>query len=537
MKIIRIFLLFFLASFAAYSQQPGFDWVTALQGPADDHLLNFDVDPGGNVIIIGRFSDSISDGKNQVKSYGDRDIVVARLSPTGKPLWLKSFGGIGYDKGLNVKTDRWSNIYITGRFYEMAVFDNDTIKSHGHYDAFVAKLDSNGNILWLNSFGGRSHDEGLGIDVDISGNVYVCGFFKDTARWDNHLLSAFNYNTFEAFVLKLNTLGQYQWSRCIGGEEADHAWDIEVSNSGAVYVCGQVTQNFRTSVTSNQGSVEGQKDIFIASYSITGQFQNIISGGGVWDDIAADLCLAEGNVYVTGYYQQSLKIGSEYVVGNGFNESYVAKFDATLNPVWLKSLGGGDNDEGEGIVYDGNKSLYLCGGFKGNSTFDQQSVKSNGEYDLYLSKMDEDGNVLWVKNVGGKKNDYAFALRYANQTLYVSGYFSDTAYFSQNLLVSKGLADGFVARLDRTNAIVGQDYEESIRIYPNPASDVIHINLDQYGSRGRYVLSNLEGKRMDEGNLENPLMLIHLEDLTPGMYLLSIQTGQQNFQYKIVKQK
>ena len=131
------------------------------------------------------------------------------------------------------------------------------------------------------------------------------------------------------------------------------------------------------------------------------------SGYAEGESIAAD---SQGNQYVTGYYYRTVSFGSHSLTASEiyFKDIFVAKLDSDGNWLWAASAGGVEEDYGNSICVDGAGNAYVTGCFEGTVTFGSQTLISNGQPDLFIAKLDHDGNWLWAVSVGGT----AFAVGY-----------------------------------------------------------------------------------------------------------------------------
>jgi hypothetical protein len=173
-------------------------------------------------------------------SLGDNDIVVANYDMSGNLKWAKSAGGGGNDRARAVANDAAGNVYIAGMFTDNAAFGSSNLAGvgPGTRDIFVAKYDANGNFLWAKAAGGSGRDEAHGIKCDAAGNVYVCGFFSGTSDFSGTSLTAPN-GYFDAFLAKYDPSGNLMWVKQGGDDYDDVAWSVTVDNAGKIYVAGE----------------------------------------------------------------------------------------------------------------------------------------------------------------------------------------------------------------------------------------------------------------------------------------------------------
>ena len=138
-------------------------------------------------------------------------------------------GGSGNDRGLSVTVDSNENIYVTGIFRNTATFNRHplgqtavTATSQGGSDMFVVKLNSSCELQWVYTAGGSENEFGYGIDVDRFDNVYATGVFKSTVDFGGGNVTA-SGDDFDAFTLKLNSSGVFQWVRTFGDNPGDES--------------------------------------------------------------------------------------------------------------------------------------------------------------------------------------------------------------------------------------------------------------------------------------------------------------------------
>jgi LPXTG-site transpeptidase (sortase) family protein len=161
-----------------------------------------------------------------------RDAFVAKLDSDGGLVWNTFLGGGGNDEGLNLAADGNGNTYVTG--YSMTTWENPIRPFTSNEDAFAAKLGASGNLLWSTFLGGERSDMAGGIDIDGSGNTYVAGY--STAGWGNPIRA---YTAgIDAFAVKIDPNGGLTWNTFLGSSTTDYAYNIDVDRTGSAYVIG-----------------------------------------------------------------------------------------------------------------------------------------------------------------------------------------------------------------------------------------------------------------------------------------------------------
>ena len=181
------------------------------------HTSNCTIDFGGSIGELSSFG-------------GGQDILMVRIGNNRlPPTCVYAAGGSGNDRGLSVTVDSNENIYVTGIFRNTATFNRHplgqtavTATSQGGSDMFIVKLNSSCELQWVYTAGGSENEFGYGIDVDRFDNVYATGVFKSTVDFGGGNVTA-SGDDFDAFTLKLNSSGVFQWVRTFGDNPGDES--------------------------------------------------------------------------------------------------------------------------------------------------------------------------------------------------------------------------------------------------------------------------------------------------------------------------
>lgn len=392
-----------------------FVWAKRMGGIYDDEGWGVFVDSAGNVYITGYFVDTVDfnpgAGVFNLTSEGSSDIFISKLSSGGNFVWARAMGSTSDDYGYSILVDSTGNVYTTGYFRLTVDFDPGEgvaeiyeLSSQGAEDIFISKLNSSGTFVWARAIGGGTSDVGLGISQYSAGNLYTTGWFQGTVDFDpgggtTNLASA-GQGSFDIFISKLDSDGNFVWARRMGGASDDR-------------------------------------------------------GQGLTVDIA-------GNVYSTGWFNGTADFdpGTETsnLISAGSADIFVSKLDSSGNFVWGKAMGGSVADVGYGITTDSSGNVYTTGGFGGTADFDPAdpatfNIASVGNADIFISKLDSSGNFVWAKGMGGALDDFGYGISLdSSNNVYTAGYFRSTiADFDPATgiynLSSNGFEDIFVCKL------------------------------------------------------------------------------------------
>jgi hypothetical protein len=365
-----------------------FVWAKSIGSTGFDEGWGIAVDPAGNIYISGHYQNTVdfdpgAGVSNHTAASGD--IFIIKLTTNGDFVWGASFGsaGIGDEYGYGITTDGSGNVYATGVFVGIVDFDPglgiSNMTSAGAYDAFVLKLDTNGNLVWAKQLGGTQADNGKSIALDAAGNVYTSGHFRGTADFDPAAATFAITPTsvlYDAYVSKLDPSGNFLWAKNMGGTGDDLGQAIAIDPFGNVLTTGYF--NGTADFDPGSGTFDliaggSQADIFISKLDAAGNFlwAKGIGSTGPYPNfgraIATDV---SGNVYTTGGFEGSVDFDPGAGVFNlttaGDDDIFISKLSPSGNFIWAGSMGyvSNDDDSGRGIKVDASGNIFTTGSYR-----------------------------------------------------------------------------------------------------------------------------------------------------------------------------
>lgn len=409
-------------------------WAVSGGGANADQAQSIGIDGNGNLYITGTFSTGFA---TPISTFGSLtlssransdDILVAKLDTQGQWLWVRSAGGNSADQGTSIATDTSGNSYLVGTFEGTATFGTNTLTSQGSSDIFVGKIDKDGTWIWVLSGGGSNTDIGTHITHDTAGNTYIVGRILGTATFGSTTLST--QGSFDLFVAKIAANGSWSWAQAGGGSGSDYAQAVGLDGSGNLYMTGYMTSNVGTFGNSSYVSLGGA-EIFVAKLDNTGKWLWVKMAGGNGDDYGQSLVVdSTGNAYVTGSFSSSAGFGTSTVLSQGELDIFVTKIDSNGNYSPPVTWGGttSNQDTGYAIASDTAGNLYVAGAYHGSATFGSHAVSSHSNsLDLFVGKLSSTGQWLWVQSAGGPLDDRALAIAVdSNANVYITGQFFAT---------------------------------------------------------------------------------------------------------------
>ena len=271
-------------------------------------LENIATDAVGNVYATGYFlSQTVSFDTftltNTDTSLSTTDFFLVKFDSSGTVLWAKTGIGLGVEYGIGVATDANNNVYVTGHFSSSQfIIETDTLNNHSalnKHDAFLAKFDSNGNLIWARGAGGTEQDYPVALAVNAQGDAFVTGFF-DSPTLIFGATTLTNIALYTTFIFNYTSNGNTGWAKS-PSSGGGNGRSIATDNCGNVFVAGSMTNDtiiFDSTILS-QDSVYADNMYLIRLNSVG----NVIWGlalpfGG--DDAISIVCDDFDNAYLGG---------------------------------------------------------------------------------------------------------------------------------------------------------------------------------------------------------------------------------------------
>ena len=455
-----------------------YGWTVTLGGSGHDESFDVITDVLGNVFITGNYFktvdfDNSTIAQDEHTSNGSGDVFITKLNADGSYGWTATFGADGWDRGMDLATDDWGNVYATGYFKGSVDFnpgeeEEDIHTSQGSNDVFVVKMNADGSYGWTRTIGAEQQDDGYGIAIDAGGAVIVTGIFSGAVDFDvNVSQGGEDIHTAtgaqDVFVTKWHADGSYGWTATWGGESADYVEDVAVDSSDNVVVTGYFlnTVDFNPDGAGGEHTSKGSYDVFITRLGGDGGYQWTKTFGGTEWDQSSNLSVdSMGNIFVTGTFAKAVDFnpsdGTDKHTSAGETDIFVMRLNADGGYGWARTFGGDYFDFGQSVAVGSMGSVLVTGYFWGTVDFDASGVgdehTSNGFADIFVTKLNTDGSYVWTTTFGSSNPDYGngIAADFANNILF-TGYFQDTVDFDPTAEpdnhTSNGGKDAFVGKL------------------------------------------------------------------------------------------
>ena len=383
-------------------------WAKKIGGLGDDLIQSIHISSEGNIVMGGQFSGTADldpgIGIAEYTSAGLRDGFILVLDPFGNYIWSKVFGGLSTDYVQDITTDLDGNVFCIGYYSGAINVDPGASEleliSNGETDIFFVKYNGTGDFLISKSIGGTGIDQGYGIVSDLSGNVYLTGFFYSTVDFDPgvDVENITSNGLSDVFLLKLDSEFNFTWAqKSVSGPSNNRAYSIALYDNSYLYLTGgfNSTADFDASIESMNLTSNGNADAFIQKIDLDGNAIWAKNIGGTLYDQGTSITFDDfGNVYATGYFASvsDFDPGAELaeLTSYGGNDTYVLMLDSLGDYSWAVQFGGTSNNQANSISVFNSTSVYTAGEFIGPTNFDPidyYNLSPAGGRDIFVHKL------------------------------------------------------------------------------------------------------------------------------------------------------
>ncbi|MDD5529905.1 MAG: T9SS type A sorting domain-containing protein [bacterium] len=423
------------------------------------------------------------------RSSGFEDVYLIRTNSSGDTLWTRTYGGADDEWGFSIQHTSDGGFIIAG-----------VTESYGAglEDVYLIRIDSSGNTLWTNFWGGVNQDYAYSVQQTQDGGFIIAGYTSSAPGGTIYR---------DVYLIRTNSLGGTLWTKTFGGNSCDEGYSVqETSDNGFIIV--------------------GRTNSFGAGLEYGYLIRTNSSGDTIWTRTFGD------SSYTCGYSVQQTKDGGFIIAGEKgglapcSTNVYLIKTDSSGDTLWTRTYGGTDQDYGRSVQETSDGGFIIAG-----------ETYSWGYRDVYLIKTDSLGDTLWTKLVGGNNIDWGYSVR---QTF-------DGGYIIVGVTTSFGAGadDIYLIRLAKEEAGVEEKNQISnikyqISTYPNPLiqSTVICYSLPEYTNiqltihdiSGRTLKTLVNGEK-EAGSYSADL---DAKGLKTGIYFVTLTAGKTKQTKKLI---
>ncbi|MFT3772489.1 MAG: hypothetical protein QM820_44410 [Minicystis sp.] len=440
-------------------------WTRATTGFDATNLVA--IDPAtGDIFAAGYFTDTIDDGSGPVETENGWDAFLVRFKPTGEIVWSRAFGGKGSDEITTLAVDPSGDIVIGGSFTESISFGGPTLTTTTQFTMFLARLDAGGNHVWSRSLG---YPVGAHVAIDPAGDIVLAGNFMGTLDLGGGPLIAtkpppgsFGIPVPDIFLAKLTATGAHVWSKRFGDPSVELADHVAVAPDGTIAVTGLYDS---ANLDFGGGALPFNKTpgLFLATFDPAGHllWSKGFLGPPAFSppdtlspiDARALAVAPGGDILLAGDFMGVTDFGAgTLTTADPLDRNlFVTRFDASGGVLWTRQFTdqSGDQDIAGGTL-DAAGRFTFTGLFRGSIDFGGGSLASTAdERDIFVAQLDAAGNHTWSAGYGGPGLDRGFSVAVdGTGSVFLGGTYTQTLPLGCTSLTGAGELDAFVARID-----------------------------------------------------------------------------------------
>jgi len=423
---------------------------------------------------------------------GNNDLLLIKTNSQGDSLWLKTFGGINDDEGRSVQQTSDGGYIIVG---------NTKSFGAGNWDLWLIKTDANGNALWGKTYGGIKEDYAFSVQQTTDGGYIIIGATRSFG-------DPYWYNF---WLLKADDSGDTLWTRIYQFSRQVHEVGryVRQTGDGGYILVGYISTTYR--------------DIKLAKTDSNGNLVWSKTYGGIKEDYAFSVQQTNDGGYVV--------LGTTSSLGNGNQDFWLLKTDTNGDTLWTKTFGGTGYDFGYSVKQVSDNGYVLIGKTGSFSNYD----------DIWLIRTDMNGDILWSKTFGGSGVERGYSIQQtADYGYIISGVTDSFGAGDFDVWVIK-LAPDITSLYNKQHTFI-KNYNLQ-QNYPNPFNPITHIRfglpkaadvlLEVYNTLGQKI-ATLAKARFSAGYHE---VTFEAGNLPSGIYLLYFKANDYMQTRKMILMK
>jgi hypothetical protein len=521
--------LYYLTSFFAvfgfsspsFSQNsaPEIAWQHCLGGTGMEPFVTVTQIADGNYILAGK--ETSPDG-NINCTPENFNLAVVKLRSDNEILWQRCFETDYQGWKLDATSD--------GGFLLAGKTTSDVcgnFVNQGNADAWIVKMDTDGEIEWQRCYGGTAYEEIWDLYQTSDGGLVMVG---RTTSNDGDVSG--NHGDYDAWAVKLDAAGEIQWQKCLGGTANDDARSVRQTLDGGYILAIQTS--------SADGDVSGQHgglDYWVVKLDSGGEIQWQKCLGGTTDDYARTVLQTSDDGFIVVGFTWS-DDGDISGTHSEYNDIWVVKLDGTGEIQWQKCYGGTGAEQAYNAIQTLDGGCLIAG----ESSSNDGDVSSNhGGYDAWLMKLNTAGEIQWQKSYGGTSHDDAQSIHQTQDGGYIMT--GKTQSNDGDVYGFHGGMDFWVVKLDDGAVSVKEsDMAHDLRLYPSPNQGLFTIEIDGLPTGlVEFALFCTDGRLLRSETLKNLNKSFshsfNCGDVTSGVYLMRVGNGMWTAYKKVIIQR
>ena len=460
-------LFFLIYSICLIAQvPPDTEWTRTYGSAFDDYGYSIYTTMDKGYIIAGALGSA---------HLGYFDALLLKTDSLGNTIWVDTLGDPSYPE----------------KVYSVIQTGDSGFVSVGYYnspsDVWLIKIDKSGNLLWQKGFGGADEDKGYYIKQTSDKGYIITGY-------------TFSYGAgnSDVYLLKTDSLGNVLWEKTYGDTGYEVGWCVDETEDGGYVVAGWTKTNF--------------SDVYLLKTDGSGNLLWEKTFGGYYDDHAYYVMQTQDKGYII--------VGERDTAGSGLWDVYLIKTDSLGNVEWEKTYGGQNSEYGRCVLELPDQGYIVTGG---TNSF------GAGSFDVFLFKIDTNGNIVWEKTVGGVEDEKSYYITHSSDNGFaVVGWTRSFGSGGSDVFLIKFSSQTLIS--ETHNVKVERRKNVSLNLFMKKRTLYVKISNQEFGVPYRLSIYNSIGRLVSRKVIcvsrENEIVIPFL--FPSGIYFVSLTSSQNN---------
>jgi hypothetical protein len=535
MRSFIVFICLFYLSHSYAQNEIDILWQACFGGSHFDYAS--DIIPTENGYLV--FGESRSDDGQVSNNHGGSDIWIVRIDSLGGIIWERSYGGSQTDLPNNIIRYNGNQYYFGGG---VASNDGDIQSGNlGGYDRWIVKINGDGEIIWEKCYGGTMTEYGGYLKLLTNGNILTYG-----ATFSGDIDVPVNYGFLDVWLMIITPQGEIVQSEVFGNMGQNNIFDIIETSDGGFFMACKAQGNDGMV----QGDFHGNTDVWVVKLDsgLNIEWQKLY--GGFYTDYGYQgvLELEDGYIFLSSTNSNDFDVSGLHGSPGVDNprDIWVVRIDSIGNILWQRCLGGSDWDWSS-TVHQAEDGGFIIVGETASHNGDvsnNHSYPNSGNSDIWMVKLSADGELEWEKCYGGLGNEriYKGVIHKNDNNWILAGRTSEN---SDDVNCDQhGQEDYWVFEIgveDTTGIFDTYAFNNIIKVYPNPATDYIIIEVESSKLKFQSSASSIKivdvfGQEVTTIRIVSEKTVFDCRPLESGIYFYLVEVDLEYYSGKIVVQ-
>ncbi len=401
-RFISIFFCIFFSLKGLSQIAPAIQWQKTLGGTNADNAGCIKQTKDGGYILAGNTKSNDSDVNG---NHGDWDMWIVKMNNVGGVQWKKCYGGSNTDESTYIEQTTDGGYIIAGATNsnngDVSGYYNGNTASY--LDAWILKIDSLGTVQWQKCYGGSNFDAVYEIHQTFDGGYIAVG---ETDSDDGIVVGQHAVTIADVWVLKIDSIGNLQWQKCLGGTNQDYGQSIIQTIDSGYLIAGE-TYSTDGDVVGNHGDFDG----WVVKLNSKGKLiWNKCYGGSGGEYIYSIIQNKDKSFTFCGSTAGSNNGDLTGITTYGGGDDWVMKIDSIGKIIWQKCYGGSKSDYAYSLEQTSDGGFIIIGTTESDSVMGNKPNNFHGLNDYWMVRIDSIGNLVWQTSIGGIHDDDGFSI-------------------------------------------------------------------------------------------------------------------------------